>query len=52
MHAVPWRLEDVGSPGTGVMEGCEPPYGRLEWILGLLHEQVLLTTALFSRPND
>ena len=23
MHAVPWRPEEAGSPGTGVMDGCE-----------------------------
>jgi hypothetical protein len=48
MHAVPWRPED--GPGTGVMEGCEPPYGCLEWNLGLLHEKVLVTAASFSSP--
>jgi hypothetical protein len=23
MHAVPWRPEEAGSPGIGVMDGCE-----------------------------
>lgn len=45
IHAVPWRQEDIGSPGISVMNGCESPWGCWESNLGLLPEQqVLLTT--------
>lgn len=50
MRAVPWRPEDVGSPGTEGIEGCEAPYGCWELNPGLVHEQVLLITALSLQP--
>jgi hypothetical protein len=51
MHAVPCRPEElVGSPGTGVMDGCVLSHGCWEMTLGLLQEQVLLSTAPSLRP--
>lgn len=42
-HAVPLQAkEGVKSPGTGVIDGCEPPHGWLELGPGLLQEQKVL----------
>lgn len=43
MHALPCsREEHVGSPGTGVVDGCAPSNACWEMNQGLLQEQVLL----------
>ena len=43
--------EGVGSPGTGITDGCEPPCGCWESNPGPLEEQpVLLPTADLSSP--
>ena len=41
-----WRPEEgIRSPGTGVTDGCEPPYGYWESNLGPLEEQQVLLKA-------
>ena len=46
MHAAPMEAEEgVGSPGTGVTDGYEPPYGCWELNQDLLEEQPVLLTA-------
>lgn len=47
-----WKSEEgIGSPATGVTDGCDPPSGFWEPTLSPLHEQqVLLTTKLFPVP--
>jgi hypothetical protein len=48
-----WGLEEgVGSHGTGVTGGCEPPCGCWELDLGPLQEQFgLLTAELPLKPS-
>jgi E3 ubiquitin-protein ligase NEDD4 len=36
---------DVGSPGTGVMDGCEPQCGFWELNLSVMQEQQVLLPA-------
>lgn len=37
MHALLWRPEeDVGTPRTGVLDGCKLPCGYWEWNLSPL----------------
>ena len=44
--------ENVGSPGTGVTDGCEPTYRGWELNLDPLEEQqVLLTAEPFLQPH-
>ena len=51
MHTISLRPEVVGSPGTGVMDGCKPPCGCWELNLDPLEEQpVLLTTEISLQP--
>ena len=53
VHVVPMEARDGGSvrsPGTGVIDGCEPPCGCWESNLGPLEEQQMLLTAEPSSP--
>jgi hypothetical protein len=56
LHVCPfcWRSEgDIRSPGAGFTDGCEPPRGCWELILGPLQEQqVLLIADLFLQPHS
>lgn len=40
--------EGVGSPGAGIIDGCELPYGCWELKLGPLQEQEVHVTAELS----
>jgi hypothetical protein len=41
-----WRTEEgIGTPWTGVADGCEPPHGCSEMSPGHLEEQPLHLTA-------
>lgn len=45
-----WSEEHTGSPGTGVVDGCELPCGCWELKLGPLREQ-LVFLAISSAPE-
>lgn len=48
-----WRSEQgIGFPGTAVIDDCEAPCGRWELNLGLLQEQMLLTTEPSLKPRS
>lgn len=48
LHACARSEEGIGSPGTGVTDGWEPPRGCLESSLDCLQEQQMLLTTKAS----
>lgn len=48
----PWSEEDVGTPGTGVGDGSEPPCGQWGLNLGPLQQQQMLSPQPVLRSHE